>query len=58
MRRARGAGRARVAGRGGEVDEDKEDEVDYLRAVGGDAVPRDEAGAVVVKPLSVMVGSL
>ena len=43
--------------RGG-VRGDQEDEVDELRAVGGGAAPRDEAGAAVVKPLSVMVGSL
>ena len=49
LRTAQQANRARVAGRGGEVDDDEEGEVDDVRAVGGDAAARGEAGAAMVK---------
>ena len=57
---ARRADRARVAGRGGEVDDNEENKFGELRAAGGGAVARDEAGTAVVKSLSDMVnvGSL
>ena len=53
MRRERRAGRARVAERRGEVDDYEEDEVGKLRAAGGGAAARDEAGAAVVKPADI-----
>ena len=46
--------RARVAERAGELDDDKEDDVNGLRAAGGGAAARDEAGAAVVKSISDM----
>ena len=49
LRTAQRANRARVAGRGGEVDDDEEGEVDGVRAVGGGAADRGEAGAAIVK---------
>ena len=49
LRTAKRASRARVAGRGGEVDDDEEVEVDDVRAVGGGAAARGEAGAAMVK---------
>ena len=45
MRRARQADRARMAERASEVNDDKEDLVGELRAAGGGAAARDEAGA-------------
>ena len=47
---ARRADRARVTECAGEADDDEEDEVGELRATGGDAAARDEAGAAVVAP--------
>ena len=49
LRTAQRANRARVAGRGDEVDDDEEDEVDDVRAVGGGAAAPREAGAAMVK---------
>ena len=46
---------APALGRGGEVGGQEEDEVDELRVVGGAAVARDEAGAVMVKSPGNMV---
>ena len=56
----RRADRARFAERAGEVADDGEDEAGALRATGGGATARDEAGAAVTKLLSdmVVVGSL
>ena len=60
LRRARQADRARVDERAGEVNDDEEDVVGEMRATGGGAATRDEAGAALVKSLSAMVsvGSL
>ena len=52
MLRARGGGHAHGAERVGEVGGDEEDEIDLLRAVGGAAAARDEAGAVMAKSLA------
>ena len=49
LRTAQQANCARVAGRGGKIDDDEEDEVDDVRAVGGGAADRGEAGAAIVK---------
>ena len=49
LRTAQQANRARVAGRGGEVDDNEEGEVDDVHAVDGGAAARGEAGAAMVK---------
>ena len=53
----RRADRARVAERADEVDDDEEDEVGELRATGGDAAARDEAGAATVAPAPLQLTS-
>ena len=57
MRTARQADSVSVAKRAGKVDDDKWDVVGELRAAGGGATARDEAGAAAVKPLSDMVSA-
>ena len=52
---ARQADRACVAGHGGEVGGDEEDEVGEQRLVAGAAAARDKAGAAAVESLSDMV---
>ena len=49
---ARQAGRARVAERGCDIDDDDEDEVGVLRDAGGGAAAPNEAAAAVAKSLS------